>query len=128
MKMKLIIATLCLTVGIAVGGLGMRYHLKHLKAMALEACHVAGHEEFIKKNYYKASEFYCMAIGIDFNRYEAHLALATCYKRIGLNELALEQYKLALSLIKGKDKVEAGDKKYISKQLDSLRTGTTVNK
>ncbi len=121
MKTKIIIATLFITIGIAIGGLGMRYYIKYLKYAVLEAALFVGHEEFGKKNYYKAIELFSMAIGIDYNRYEAHFGLAECYKRVDLNELALEQYTLALDLNKGKDKFDMINIKYTLKQIDSLR-------
>jgi tetratricopeptide (TPR) repeat protein len=82
-----------------------------------------GSRYFKEGEYYKAGHLISMAIGIR-QQSGAYAMLGDVYWKLGLNDLALAQYKKSLSLNIEKDIVEKANKRHILDQIDLLSSGT----
>lgn len=108
-------------VGIVLGALCTKYVCIIYNEEQAKTIRTLGLKEYENKNYYQAIQLFSMAIGLNQDWYEAHLALANSYLAIGNYELSLSEYEHALDLNKEKDLVEKADRKYILNRLDFLK-------
>jgi Tfp pilus assembly protein PilF len=124
-RLKIIIPSFI--AGLIFGILSTYYLLELYSVERSKVAYVLGLEEIENKNFFKAIEFFNTSIGLNYDSYELHLALASSYKMIGARKLALEEFKVALQLNKCKDSVEDRDRKRIIKQIKLLSESVENN-
>ena len=109
-------------VGLVVGRcLIHNLYLMNIKERS-KAARCLGYQEYKNGDYQRAIVYFSIAIGLNPDWYEPYLSLANSYKMLKYYGLALEAYEKALETNKGKDVVQKGDRDYILKQMNLIRS------